>query len=78
MPRAGPLLICDVSAEGEALVLSYRERGTGHGATIALSRRSARTLARMLEGTRSVRSSEPARVELYAEVRSHVQGKPHR
>lgn len=73
MPRSGPLVFCDVSLEGQSIVLSYRERGTGLGATIAFSRRSARTLARILEGTRTTKSSEPARVELVAKVRDHVQ-----
>lgn len=75
MPRSGPLLLCDVSSEGDSVVLSYRERGTGHGSTLAFTRRAARTLARMLEGTRVTKSREPAPVELCGEVRHHVQGR---
>lgn len=74
MPKAGPLVLCDVSWEGESIVLRYRERGTGHSATIALTRRSARTLARILEGTRVTRNTEPATIELTAEIRNYVQG----
>jgi hypothetical protein len=67
--------MCDVSYEDDVIVLSYRERGTGHGATLAFTRRAARTLSRMLEGTRITKAREPAPVELCAEVRNHVQGR---
>lgn len=69
------MLLMDVSWEGDSLVLRFRERGTGAGGTIALTARSARTLSRVLDGTRVTKSSAPARVELHAEVRAHVQGR---
>jgi hypothetical protein len=75
LPRSGPLLMCDVSLEDDVVVFSYRERGTGHGATLAFTGRSSRTLARMLEGTRVTKSRSPAPVELCGEVRQHVQGR---
>lgn len=75
MPRAGNLVFMDVSWEGDSLVLRFRERGTGAGGTIALTARSARTLSRVLDGTRVTKSSAPARIELAAEVRAHVQGR---
>jgi hypothetical protein len=78
VPKVGKLVFADVSWEGESLILSYRERGTGFGATIAFTGRSARTLARVLEGTRVTKADEPARIELAAEVRDHVQGKAKR
>ena len=73
VPRQGPLVVFEVSRDGGSIVLSYRERGTGLGATLAFTRRGTLTLARILEGTRVTSSSEPARVEIVAKVRDHVQ-----
>jgi hypothetical protein len=62
--------------DGDVVLVAYRERGTGRGATIALTPRGATTLARLLDGTNDTDSDEPARAELLAEVRTHVQGRP--
>lgn len=73
MPRSGPVVFCEVTLEGQSVVLSYRERGTGLGGTIAFTRRGARTLARVLEGTCVTETDEPAQLQLVAKVRDHVQ-----
>jgi hypothetical protein len=76
VPKAGKLLFVDVSWEGDRLFFSYRERGTGFGGTITFSARSARTVARVLEGTLVTRHEEPARLELGdSDVRQHVEGR---
>jgi hypothetical protein len=72
VPRSGPLVTWEFFREGDVVLLAYRERGTGNGATIALTPRGATTLARLLEGTNDTESDEPARAELVAEVREHV------
>lgn len=77
MPRAGPLLRWEASRESEdggppVIVLSYRERGTGRGGTFKLTSKGARTLARVLDGTRRCADDDPVEVFIQGEVLSHV------
>lgn len=73
VPRSGPLLRLSVRRVRGTVLLSYRERGTGRAATLALTTRGAGELSRVIDGTRVCVTDKPAELELLGEVRERAE-----
>jgi hypothetical protein len=71
-PTGEHVITFEASLEGDAFLLSYRDRASGHGATLRLTKRGALNLARLLDGTRIARDDRPATTIATGELLEHA------